>query len=49
MAVSGIKLEEECKFRYDEIQKKHLHRFVTFQIKDDRIQVDKVKPYIKTA
>lgn len=43
MAMSGVKLDEACKVKYDEVQKKHLHRYVTFHIKDDKeIVVDKV-------
>lgn len=41
--MSGVKLDEACKVKYDEVQKKHQHRFVTFHIKDDKeIVVDKV-------
>lgn len=36
-------MEDACKVKYDEVQKKHMHRFVTFHIKDDKeIVVDKV-------
>ena len=43
MAMSGVKLDDACKLKYEEVQKKHLHRFVTFHIKDDKeIVVDKV-------
>lgn len=43
MAMSGVKLDEACKVKYDEVQKKHMHRFVTFHIKDDKeIVVDQV-------
>jgi cofilin len=43
MAMSGVKLDDACKVKYDEVQKKHMHRFVTFHIKDDKeIVVDKV-------
>lgn len=43
MAMSGVKLDDACKVKYDEVQKKHMHRFVTFHIKDDKeICVDKV-------
>jgi cofilin len=43
MAMSGVKLDDACKIKYDEVQKKHMHRFVTFHIKDDKeICVDKV-------
>jgi len=41
--MSGVKLDDACKLKYEEVQKKHLHRFVTFHIKDDKeIVVDKV-------
>lgn len=41
--MSGVKLDDACKVKYDEVQKKHMHRFVTFHIKDDKeIVVDKV-------
>jgi len=41
--MSGVKLDEACKVKYDEVQKKHMHRFVTFHIKDDKeIVVDQV-------
>ena len=44
--MSGVKLDDACKVKYDEVQKKHMHRFVTFHIKDDKeIVVDKVKPF----
>jgi|DeetaT_10_FD_contig_31_1688138_length_763_multi_4_in_0_out_0_1 cofilin len=43
MAMSGVRLDEACKVKYDEVQKKHMHRYVTFHIKDDKeIVVDKV-------
>ena len=43
MAMSGVKLDDACKTKYEEVQKKHLHRYVTFHIKDDKeIVVDKV-------
>jgi len=43
MAMSGVKLDDACKAKYEEVQKKHLHRYVTFHIKDDKeIVVDKV-------
>jgi len=43
MAMSGVKLDDACKVKYDEVQKKKIHRFVTFYIKDDKeIVVDKV-------
>ena len=36
-------MDDDCKVKYDEVQKKHMHRFVTFHIKDDKeIIVDKV-------
>lgn len=36
-------MDEACKVKYDEVQKKHMHRYVTFHIKDDKeIVVDKV-------
>ena len=42
--MSGVKLDDACKVKYDEVQKKKIHRFVTFYIKDDKeIVVDKVK------
>lgn len=45
MAMSGVKMDDACKVKYDEVQKKHLHRFVTFHIKDNKeIQVDQVGP-----
>jgi cofilin len=41
--MSGVRLDEACKVKYDEVQKKHMHRYVTFHIKDDKeIVVDKV-------
>ena len=41
--MSGVKLDDACKTKYEEVQKKHLHRYVTFHIKDDKeIVVDKV-------
>lgn len=41
--MSGVKMDDTCKVKYDEVQKKHMHRFVTFHIKDDKeIVVDKV-------
>ena len=43
MAMSGVKLDDACKLKYEEVQKKHMHRYVTFHIKDDKeIVVDKV-------
>jgi len=43
MAMSGVKLDDACKTKYEEVQKKHWHRYVTFHIKDDKeIVVDKV-------
>lgn len=41
MAMSGVQLDDDCKVKYDEVQKGHKHRFVTFHIKDDKIRVDK--------
>ena len=41
--MSGVKMDDECKARYDEIQKGHKHRYVVYHIKDDKeIKVEKV-------
>ena len=43
MAMSGVQLDDDCKVKYDEVQKGHKHRYVTFQIKDEKIRVDLVR------
>ena len=39
-------MDDECKSKYDEIQKGHKHRFVVYHIENDKeIKVEKVCCY----
>nr|AQS22575.1 cofilin/actin-depolymerizing factor homolog isoform X1 [Pseudodiaptomus poplesia] len=40
MAMSGVKLTENCMTAYSELQKGKQHRYVIFQIKDGHIDVE---------
>ena len=42
MAMSGVKLTEECQKTYQSIQKDKSHRYAIFKIADGQICLDKV-------
>jgi len=44
MAMSGVKLTEECQKTYQSIQKDKSHRYAIFKIADGQICLDKVAP-----
>ena len=43
MAMSGVKLTEECQKTYQSIQKDKSHRYAIFKIADGQICLDKVR------
>ena len=45
MAMSGVKLTEECQKTYQSIQKDKSHRYAIFKIADGQICLDKVSVF----
>ena len=45
MAMSGVKLTEDCMITYQDIQKSKKHRYAVFVIKEGQIDVETVSQW----